>query len=77
MGSPADFWNLLVIHEYTDAFLDLPVGVQWVAAEGKHAIFVETLADMPLLKLFHRIGTRGIFSCRFETGTFLGWTVGP
>jgi hypothetical protein len=77
VGSLPDLWNLLVIHEYTGAFLNLPIGTQWVAAEGEHAIFVETLADMPLLKLFHRLGTRGIFSSRFESGTFLGWTVAP
>lgn len=70
-------WNVLVTPEYTGTFLNKPIGIRWLPAVGQQAIFLETLEDMPLGIRFHRLVTRGIFSSGFESGTLLGWRIGP
>lgn len=77
LGLGQSYWNLLVTPEYTGTFLNEPIGIRWLPAVGQQAIFQETLADMPLGIRFHRLVTRGIFSSGFESGTLLGWWIGP
>jgi hypothetical protein len=77
IGLAQNRWNLLVTPAYIGTYLDKPIGTHWIPEEAQQAIFVETFEDMPMGVEFHRIGTTGIFVSRFETGTLLGWTVGP